>query len=247
MLKVLRNLKPGGVFSPAIGHWFLLRDSCILRTAAPSATYWGFSCKGSVEVSQRKNLWHRFSVSYSSAGGGKDTLVYYGNLTPQIRMVKIFSLCSSLTGLAAQPILYNHASELGGTGVLIGVATFVGFFTFVTPVLLHSITKKYVTDLHYNAETGVYTASLLTFFLRVKKVNFKAEEVVVPDVPGMFTSFKVKGCPLFVDPRMFDDPNHYGKLMGYDKPIDFLLKKDAATDKREDLAEKLVKDKNKML
>jgi transmembrane protein 70, mitochondrial len=32
-----------------------------------------------------------------------------------------------------------------------------------------------------------------------------------------------KPRPLFVDPRLFPDPNHYIKIMGYDKPIDFKL------------------------
>jgi transmembrane protein 70 len=45
----------------------------------------------------------------------------------------------------------------------------------------------------------------------------------VPDVPGMFTSFFVGKNALFVDPKLFDDPNHYVKIMGYDKPIDFKL------------------------
>ncbi|KAG8233841.1 hypothetical protein J437_LFUL006864 [Ladona fulva] len=159
-------------------------------------------------------------------------LIYQGILTPHVRMVKIFSICSSISGLAAQPILYKHAAEMGGTGVLIAVATFVGFFTFVTPVLLHLLTRKYVTDIHYNSETSVYTASLLTFFLRVKKVSFKTEDVVVPDVPGPFTSFIAKDKALFVDPRQFEDPSYYGKLMGYDKPMDFLLKKEPLTDEK---------------
>lgn len=53
--------------------------------------------------------------------------------------------------------------------------------------------------------------------------------MTVPDVPGMFTSFLVKdksskkSIPLFVDPRLFADPTHYVKIMGYDKPIDFKL------------------------
>ena len=37
----------------------------------------------------------------------------------------------------------------------------------------------------------------------------------------MFTTFKVHDKPLFVDLSMFSDPNHYAKMMGFDKPIDF--------------------------
>lgn len=46
----------------------------------------------------------------------------------------------------------------------------------------------------------------------------------MPDVPGMFTTFFAKNKPLFVDVELFNDPSHYVKMMGYDKPIDFHFK-----------------------
>lgn len=49
------------------------------------------------------------------------------------------------------------------------------------------------------------------------------DDIQVPDVPGMFTTFQVGKQSLFVDPSLFTDPNHYVRLMGYDKPIDFKL------------------------
>ena len=51
------------------------------------------------------------------------------------------------------------------------------------------------------------------------QVKFKASDVHVPDSPGMFTTFKAKNVPLFVDGQQFEMPIHYGKIMGYDKPI----------------------------
>lgn len=39
----------------------------------------------------------------------------------------------------------------------------------------------------------------------------------------MFTSIIVKDTPLFLDPKMFSNPDHYIKIMGYDKPMDFKL------------------------
>lgn len=45
----------------------------------------------------------------------------------------------------------------------------------------------------------------------------------------MFTTFLVKeqgsgkSSALFVDPKLFDDPQHYVKMMGYDKPLDFQM------------------------
>lgn len=47
--------------------------------------------------------------------------------------------------------------------------------------------------------------------------------MTVPEVPGMFTSFLVRDIPLFVDPKLFEDPHHYVKIMGYDKPMNFKL------------------------
>ena len=44
-------------------------------------------------------------------------------------------------------------------------------------------------------------------------------DVQVPDIPGMFTTFKANDVPLFVDGQQFDNPVHFGKIMGYDKPI----------------------------
>ena len=37
-------------------------------------------------------------------------------------------------------------------------------------------------------------------------------------IEDMFTSFRAKNVPLFVDGQEFYEPLHYGKIMGYDKP-----------------------------
>lgn len=55
------------------------------------------------------------------------------------------------------------------------------------------------------------------------QLKFTPEDVVVPDVNGMFTNCIIKGTPLFLQPNFFYDPSHYIKIMGYDKPIDFKL------------------------
>lgn len=51
----------------------------------------------------------------------------------------------------------------------------------------------------------------------------------------MFASFVIKGNGLFVDPTLFPDPNHYVKMMGYDKPIDFKLDMTESENKPEDV------------
>lgn len=56
---------------------------------------------------------------------------------------------------------------------------------------------------------------------------------MAPDVPGMFTSIIVKNIPLFLDLNQFEDPNHYAKIMGYDKPMDFKLFENSEQDKKQ--------------
>ena len=40
----------------------------------------------------------------------------------------------------------------------------------------------------------------------------------------MFTTFKANNTPLFVDGQQFYVPQHYGKIMGYDKPLNFRIR-----------------------
>lgn len=96
--------------------------------------------------------------------------IYYGSLAPRMRAVKVFSLTTSLAGLVAQPMLVEQGMKISGTGMAVFLCSIAGFFTFVTPMLLHFITKKYVTEIHYNPNTGEYVATTISLFLRKIKV-----------------------------------------------------------------------------
>ncbi|XP_030571209.1 transmembrane protein 70 homolog, mitochondrial [Drosophila novamexicana] len=186
---------------------------------------------------QQKQQQHRWLATQTAAGkdseAGNLKRIYYGTLAPRMKIVKLFSLTTSLAGLAAQPILLEQGMKIGGTGMAVFLCTIGGFFTFVTPLLLHFITKKYVTELHYNPVTEEYTATTISLILLKVKTTFRPSDVTVPEVPGMFTSFLVKNRPLFVDPALFDDPEHYVRIMGYDKPIDFKLNLKSETEQKQ--------------
>lgn len=56
------------------------------------------------------------------------------------------------------------------------------------------------------------------------QTKFKLKDIQVPEVPGMFSTFMVNGkTPLFVDASQFSDPEHYVRMMGYDKPLDLKM------------------------
>ncbi|XP_040567903.1 transmembrane protein 70 homolog, mitochondrial [Lepeophtheirus salmonis] len=158
--------------------------------------------------------------------------IYKGILSTQIKLVKSFSLMTSGIGLACQPVIFLQMQS-SNVALMIGAGTFISFFTFATPLLIHTFAKKYVTRLTYNPAEDAYTAVTYNLFLRPKKITFKVEDVDVPSVPGMFTTFKAHNIPLFIDGENFkENLEHYGKIMGYDKPLnlrwdnDESLKKD---------------------
>lgn len=98
--------------------------------------------------------------------------VYKGDLAPRIRNLKIVSFLTSGVGLFIQPMVIQKASELGSSLVAtIGVCTIAGFFTFITPVLIHLVTRKYVTSMEYNEKDDEYSATVISFFIKPKKAS----------------------------------------------------------------------------
>lgn len=91
--------------------------------------------------------------------------IYTGKFTRQIIRVKMFSLATSAMGLVAQPVLWQKGLEVSGTGLSVLICSVAGLFIFVTPVLLHLVTKKYVIDIKYNKKTDEYTCMTVSFFL----------------------------------------------------------------------------------
>lgn len=151
----------------------------------------------------------------------KGSLVYIGTLTRMVRLVKLFSLSTSAVGVGMQPFLLEQVSNLHWllATMVGGVA---GFFVFVTPLLLHFVTKRYVTSIYLNRESGVFTASTYTFLLRERLHTFRAEDVRTPTVPGIFTTAKIHDKePLFIDPNLFIDRNAYIHMMKYDQPLEW--------------------------
>ncbi|XP_314994.5 transmembrane protein 70 homolog, mitochondrial [Anopheles gambiae] len=225
--RIVRAMPSSSAFRAPLGV-ILRQNSCLLQQRQDSATSMRMLCsKTAPPTSAQESAKHTKDDNLGDR-------VYYGSLTPQIRAVKVFSLATSIGGIVAQPILLEQASKVGGMPMIVAVCGFAGFFTFVTPILLHLVTKRYITDLHYDPSKQQYTATTITFFLQREKTAFKIEDVTVPEVGGLFTTFLVKNKAFFVDPQLFPDPTHYIKIMGYDKPIDFKFEEARQTSNSEE-------------
>ncbi|KAL3219049.1 hypothetical protein MRX96_050571 [Rhipicephalus microplus] len=173
-------------------------------------------------VMQRSHL--STSTRREQNNGEKNkTLVYLGSIRSTVKMVKGLSLTTSFLGILAQPILLQKLSgaSLGATVIVVSCAS---FFIFVTPLMLHYITRRYVTELTYDPDTKEFNATTLTLLNRKKHINFIADDIKVPAIPGPFTTLLAKGHPLFVEVQNIQDADALERLMGYDKPIDLHVK-----------------------
>ncbi|KAB5535421.1 hypothetical protein PHYPO_G00117480 [Pangasianodon hypophthalmus] len=161
---------------------------------------------------------------YSSRPGSTEdgVLIYTGNLGKAVLGVKFFSYSSSMFSLCMMPLILTKTGiGVSSFAMKAAFCGFIGFFTFLTPVLLHLITKGYVVRLYHNKETDVYTAVTYSALLVEKKTVFHQSDVKVPDVSRMFTSFYAKKRSMLVNPMLFDVPHDYNHLMGYDQPFSF--------------------------
>lgn len=54
------------------------------------------------------------------------------------------------------------------------------------------------------------------------QVQFKTFEVRLPLTQKMTITFYAKNTPLFVDSNAFEDVTHYQRILGYDRPYEFI-------------------------
>lgn len=230
-----RPSKPyGGTYLSAINS-SNPKSSFVLRglTSKPKEDEHNEICKASQPSNEPELALKQIaSVETEETLEEHETTIYKGILSTQIKLVKSFSLLTSAIGLSCQPMfLYQIQGNSGSLAVAVASGAFLSFFTFATPLLIHWVSKKYVTELLYNKIDDTYTAVTYSLLLRKKKINFKVNDVKIPDIPSMFTTFIVGGgkeIPLFVDGvQAFSAPQHYVKLMGYDKPLDLRWDKEA--------------------
>lgn len=151
-------------------------------------------------------------------------LIYTGNLAKTVLGVKFFSYSTSMFSFCMMPYIILKTG-IGVESVFLQTAFYgiVGFFTFITPVTLHLLTKGYVVRLYHKAETDTYTAITYNVMLAEKRTVFHQRDVKVPDISKMFTTFYAKTKSMLVNPMLFTYPQDYNHLMGYDKPFYFDL------------------------
>lgn len=59
-----------------------------------------------------------------------------------------------------------------GLAPMVAVASIFGFFTYLTPILIHYVSKKYVSSIVYNPQTEEYTATVFNFIPTLREVCY---------------------------------------------------------------------------
>lgn len=150
------------------------------------------------------------------------SLIYKGpdNVIKMIKVIKTFSLSTTMIALGVQPFLFQKVIE-SSSSFAIGFTGITSIGIVMSPAILNWFTRRYVTELHYDDNTKQYTAHVLNLFNRKSTVTFSADQVYVPEILGIFTTF-VAGQnrrPLFVDPNFIVNFDQYKNMLGYNKPI----------------------------
>ena len=86
--------------------------------------------------------------------------------------------------------------------LMLGMGAFMSFFTFATPLLVHYVSKKYVTEMYYNRVTDTYTAITYSLFLRKNQVGW----FIIIKYYGPFISYvgvKTDHCSLQIHATAF--------------------------------------------
>lgn len=151
-----------------------------------------------------------------------EVMMYYFNIFVFCTGVKLFSYTTSGISLVIVPQMFLQTG-LGVDNLALQVVFcgMIGFFTFLTPVLLHLMSRSYVLRLYHNPGTDTYTAVTYSVFLTEKRCVFHQKQVRIPAVSKLFTTFYAGQVGLLVNPDLFPIPQDYVHLMGYDKPFRF--------------------------
>ncbi|XP_072323642.1 transmembrane protein 70, mitochondrial [Scyliorhinus torazame] len=165
-----------------------------------------------------------FRCFRSDGNAMEGRLIYSGNLARVVLGVKFFSYSTSIFSLCVMPyVLLQSGLGIQSPALQIAFCGTMGFFTFLSPTVLHLLTKGYVVRLYHDEKTDNYTAITYNVLLQQKKTVFHQKDVTVPGVSKMFTTFYANRKSLLVNPVLFWHPNDYSHLMGYDQPFSFNL------------------------
>lgn len=184
---------------------------------------------GKLQFSTIKSQFLVIKSTFSSSSN-QSLIVYKGPLIGKIKALKYLSLTTSMISLAAQPIIILKANEIG-SGVFAAVfASSLGAIVFLTPFLINLVTKRYVYQVDFEADSKRFTAYTLNILNRPVRHIFGPGDVRLLKEDKMFANATINQ-----DKAFFID---FKKVTDYDA-LHLMLMLDDTSSKPEESESKL--------
>lgn len=103
------------------------------------------------------------STKYST-DSNSSVKIYAGSLSTRLRILRVYSVTTSLTGVTYHERIYTFLSSLGGTFTTASLCGLAGIIVFLMPVGIHLVTRRYVVEMTHNLVTDEYTAMRISFW-----------------------------------------------------------------------------------
>lgn len=125
-------------------------------------------------------------------------LIYEGPLSKKIKLVKILSLSTACMSICAGPALVLMGrSSISMFGKLFLASTIVTMGV-TTTLLLHWLTRVYVYKMYFHPHTRTFAAETSTLFGTVKRKTFSLDDIIVPEIESVFSTFEARGNKFFI-------------------------------------------------
>lgn len=155
---------------------------------------------------------------YSSSKSSSNIQVYTNPISKLVISAKIFSLSSSGIVLAVQPFMMSKFASMAAFAPFFASSL---LFAFITPALLHLLTRPCVFSITYDKDRSKFTAYTKSIFLRSKSIEFDENDVSY-SVSSLLANMTIRDkIPLLVMENGFTDVEMKHRILGLDKPIKF--------------------------
>ena len=158
--------------------------------------------------------WTKSGFSTASEPSSDYKLVYRGPLSTSIRLLKIFSMTSSITVLVGSPVLIF----LGNPGIpiisRIAISSIVCTFGVLTTFMLWWFTRSYVSRMWYSKKDEKIVVNTFSLFARTIQHEFLLKDAGPPANISSFATFKAQDKHYFLHTEVFEDKQLLSSILG---------------------------------
>ena len=141
-------------------------------------------------------------ISVSNNGSWK--VVYEGPLSRAVKRVKLFSLSTAAASMVGCPVLVFFGKQSVPFVGKLAIAGLLGIVGTATTLFLHGFTRSYVHKAYFHLEEQKFAVETLSLFARLKRTEFHVDDVAIPEMGKMFSTFEAAGRRYFIHEELIE-------------------------------------------